>query len=224
MSKNFLTPIVLPAGTASSAPLSLQSGTNMVTPAAGAFEYDGKVIYTTPNSTAGRGVSPSMLYYRLNSDLAGSNGTSAQKILGVGATLNASTVYAFQLIFTLAKTTGTASHSISIGFDGGTATFNNVHIHGIYQILQAVPSTNNNLTTGAYFYGVHTTTAQLTYITGIAGAVRTQTGMFSGTVSINASGTFTPQYQLSSAPGGAYSTLAGSSFAIWPIGTAGANT
>ena len=90
-------------------------------------------------------------------------------------------------------------------------------------IQRALP-TSNSLTTSAWYYGTHTTTAQISYATGIAGAIRTQTGVFNGTVSINAGGTFTPQYQLSAAPGGAYSTVAGSYFAIWPIGTAGANT
>ena len=36
-----------------------------------------------------------------------------------------------------------------------------------------------------------------------------------------AAGTFTPQYTLSAAPGGAYSTMANSYFLIYPIGSAG---
>jgi hypothetical protein len=45
-----------------------------------------------------------------------------------------------------------------------------------------------------------------------------------GTVSVNAGGTFIPQYTLSTAPGGAYTTAIGSYLSIWPIGAAGANT
>lgn len=41
---------------------------------------------------------------------------------------------------------------------------------------------------------------------------------------INAGGTFIPQYQLSAAPGGAYTTAIGSYFLIYPIGAAGNNT
>jgi hypothetical protein len=44
-----------------------------------------------------------------------------------------------------------------------------------------------------------------------------------GTVSVNAGGTLIPQYTLSAAPGGAYSTAAGSYFMIYPIGASGAN-
>ena len=44
-----------------------------------------------------------------------------------------------------------------------------------------------------------------------------------GTVSINAGGTFIPQYTLSAAPGGAYTTIAGSYVCFYPIGSSGAN-
>jgi hypothetical protein len=45
-----------------------------------------------------------------------------------------------------------------------------------------------------------------------------------GVVSINAGGTFIPQYTLSAAPGGAYSTAAGSYIRINPLSASGANT
>jgi hypothetical protein len=45
-----------------------------------------------------------------------------------------------------------------------------------------------------------------------------------GTVSVSGGGTFTPQYILSAAPGGAYSTVAGSYFLIYPISESGSNT
>lgn len=213
--------LTLASGTTSLSPLTFQSGTNLTTATAGAVEYDGKVIYTTPN---GRGVSPSMMFYRLNSDLAGANVTTAQKLFGVGVTLAANTVYAFQMVFSLIKTAGASTHSISIGFDGGTATINNLHAIGTLSNIQGALPTSNSQTTSSFYYGAHTNTAQVIYATGIAGATRSETGVFNGTVSINAGGTFIPQYQLSTAPGGAYSTIAGSYFAIWPIGAAGANT
>jgi len=40
-----------------------------------------------------------------------------------------------------------------------------------------------------------------------------------GRVTVNAGGTFIPQYSLTAAPGGAYSTVTGSSFKITPIST-----
>ena len=44
--------ITLPAGTATAAPLTFTSGTNLTTPAAGALEYDGTAFYATPAANA----------------------------------------------------------------------------------------------------------------------------------------------------------------------------
>jgi hypothetical protein len=213
--------LTLVAGATGVSPLTFQSGTNLTSATAGAMEYDGKVIYSTP---AARGVSPSMMFYRLNSDLVGTNTTTSQKLFGVGVSLNANTVYSFQLSVGLAKTAGSTSHSLSLGFDGGTATVYNMCAEGTFGLYQGAPPTSNGLVTSSFFHGIHTSTAQLTYGTTIAGATRTAAVLITGTVSINAAGTFIPQYQLSAAPGGAYSTLAGSYIAIWPIGASGATT
>ena len=48
--------------------------------------------------------------------------------------------------------------------------------------------------------------------------------MIRGTVSIATGGTFIPQYSLSAAPGGAYTTQLGSYFLIYPLGASGSNT
>lgn len=221
MSRKFLTPLVLPAGTSSAAPLSLQSGTNLTSETAGSVEYDGKVIYSTP---AGRGVSPSMMYYRLNSNYVGSNASGAQSLFGVGVTLAASTVYAFEMHLQLQKTAGTTSHSISLLF-GGTATTNNFNYTATTQRITTANTDGVGSGTFVTVLGFSTVfNSANTFSTGITSAASTFMVIMRGTVSINASGTFIPQYQLSAAPGGAYSTLAGSAFYIWPIGASGSTT
>jgi len=217
MSRNFLTPIALPAGTTSNAPLKLQSGTNLTTAAAGAVEFDGKVLYSTPVS---RGVSPSMMFYRLNSNFAGANSSTAQSLFNVGVTLEAGTVYAFTADFLLSKTAGTTSHTLGILF-GGTATLNNIFYTVYVTGATVAPPTVGTGTTVAS----HITIATIANLTSATSSATIQYGYtYHGTVSIDAGGTFIPQYKLSAAPGGAYSTVAGSFFAIWPIGAAGANT
>jgi hypothetical protein len=47
--------------------------------------------------------------------------------------------------------------------------------------------------------------------------------VFKGTVSVNAGGTFIPQYSLSAAPGGAFTMQTGSYFKISPLAASGAN-
>lgn len=211
--------LILAPGTATDPPLSFQSGVALTTPEVGAVEYDGKVLYTTPG---GRGVSPSMMLYRLNSGLAGSNVNTAQSLLGVGVTLAASTVYAFDSYYVLQKTAGTTSHTIGIGF-GGSATLNNLN-YGSLWTRENSAATSSSMVTFSAFHAFSTSAANLVLTTAITSAAQTFVNRIAGTVSINAGGTFIPQYTLSSAPGGAYTTVAGSYFAIWPIGAAGTNT
>jgi hypothetical protein len=221
MSRNFLTPIALPAGTTSNAPLKLQSGTNLTTAAAGAVEFDGKVLYSTPVS---RGVSPSMMFYRLNSNFTGTNGSTAQSLFNVGVTVEASTVYAFESFLILQKTLSTASHTIGLLY-GGTATNNNIS-YFFTSIRDSTAASSGSSGTFAVGAGWNTTTANVVMTGSITTANSTLTAITRGTISINAGGTFIPQYKLSAAlaSGAAYSTLAGSYIAIWPIGAAGADT
>jgi len=164
-----------------------------------------------------------MMFYRLNSNYAGSNATGAQSLLGVGVTVSASTVYEFEGLFTVQKTSGTTTHTIGVLF-GGTASINNILSSFVFRRYDAASTSDALSGAQTVIGGYNTTTSNLVMTGNIASANQTFMCLVRGTVSTNAGGTFIPQYQLSAAPGGAYSTLAGSSFYIWPIGAAGANT
>jgi hypothetical protein len=212
------TPITFPATGTSTPTATFTSGTLLSPAVAGNMEYDGKVPYFTPQGTQ-RGLLPGMQYYRLNSDLVGSNVNTAQSMLGVGTTLSASTVYAFHAVYAISKTAGTTSHTIGLGF-GGTATLNNIAYmnQGLFKstgftgvtapdVMQYIQVATNTTVTGS------TTGASVQYL-----------AVIHGTVSVNAGGTFIPQYTLSAAPGGAYTTATGAYFLIYPVGASGANT
>jgi len=197
--------------------LALTSDTLIGTAAAGNIEYSSPIFTGTPVGTQ-RGIVPTQQYYRLDSALAGANATGAQSTFGVGATLSASTVYEFEIMFTLSKSTGTTSHFINLGF-GGTATLNNIAFSSFYPSV--VPATGSAGAVNSLLF----TSATLTQATSaLTTAAVTWTLIIKGTVSVNAGGTFIPQYSLSAAPGGAYSTAAGSFIRIAPIGASGANT
>lgn len=157
------------------------------------------------------------LFYRLNADLAGANVNTAQSVFGVGVTLAASTVYAFEAIYVFSKSAGTTSHSFGFGF-GGTSTLNNIIYATSYGQLSS--STPAGLDAAAGFF-VSNTAANTTATAGTTTANNSRMFIVRGTVSINAGGTFIPQYTLSAAPGGAYSTVAGSYIKFTPIGAAG---
>jgi hypothetical protein len=154
--------------------------------------------------------------YRLNADLVGANVTTAQSILGVGVTLAASTVYAFEMVAAFSKTAGATSHAFQIGF-GGTATINNI----AYDVLLNVSATSFVQFTSSNGANGFIQTASATTLTTNASASLYNSIFSAGMVSINAGGTFIPQYTLSAAPGGAYSTVANSYMKIYPIGASG---
>lgn len=203
------------AGNATESPLELTAGTLMTTPDGGSIEYDGTAFYTTPVNNR-RGISPSEYYYRLNTTVAGANVNTVQNTFGVGITLDANTIYEFEIFMLLYKSAGTTSHTLSVGF-GGTAGINNITYATSGAQQAATPLVNQPLYTS-----MPTSTAQ-TLVKGASTTAIVATGfILKGTVSISTSGTFIPQYQCSAAPGGAYTTQIGSYIKIKPIGAAGA--
>jgi hypothetical protein len=200
--------------------LALTSDTLAVTPTAGAFEYSSPIIAATPIGTQ-RGIVPTQQYYRLDSALAGANVTTAQAIFGVGATVSSSTVYEFEIVCALTKSAGTTSHNFGFNF-GGTASVNNIgfHLNGAVQSTGFTP-TVTNANVGEQWVSV---TSATTLGSGLTSASMYVYASIKGTVSINAGGTFIPQYTLSAAPGGAYTTQAGSYIRINPLSASGAAT
>lgn len=188
------------------------------TPAIGSVEFDGKAFYATAQGTQ-RGIIPGAQFFRLNSDFVGLNATGAQNIFGVSVTLSTSTIYAFEAMYYFNKTAGTTSHTLGIGYSV-SATLNSILYGGIsFDGVTALPTRASAGTSQ-----IASASAANLVVTG-ANATAAVTAFISikGIVSINGGGTFTPQYTLSAAPGGAYSTMANSYFLIYPIGASGAN-
>lgn len=192
----------------------------LATPFAGEFEYDGRVPYFTPAGTQ-RGVVPGMQYYRLNSNLAGANATGAQNVYGVGVTLSSNTVYHFEFYYLLTKSSGATAHTISMSF-GGTATVNNILWGGMFA-GQVSAFSNFTTVTSAGAVGAIDCSTTTGGVVATGATAYNFRAYITGTVSVNAGGTLIPQYSLSAAPGGAYSTQTGSYFLIYPIGAAGSN-
>ena len=117
------------------------------------------------------------------------------------------------------KSAGTTAHTVALLF-GGTATINNISYNAFWNALS---SGFNSYNTGGGYTGVTQATATTLTSSQTSASLSTQF-LIKGTVSINAGGTFIPQYQLSAAPGGAYTTQIGSYFKLSPLGASGANT
>jgi hypothetical protein len=181
------------------------------------MRIDSSGYVTNAVNGLGNGRLQAYQYYRLNSANVGANATGAQSMFGVGVTLVGSTQYEFEIFAILTKTAGVTSHTITFSF-GGTATLNN--------ILMNASACDNSTTlpiTPVTATGAASATSSMVLTTALATANRAESFLIKGTVSINAGGTFIPQYSLSAAPGGAYTTQIGSYFKIAPLAASGDN-
>ena len=209
------------AGTAAGASIVLTSGTlSSQSSYAGSLEYNGYSPYFTPTGTQ-RGVMQAAQYYALNTAYTGTQATTAQSIFGLtnGVTLASSTIYEFEMAIALSKSAGTTPHTLSMGF-GGTATLNSIGYWFIYD------TTNTNYSSAQTTYQWFMSSASanaMTITSGITTAAFYAWGVVKGIVSVNAGGTFNPQYTLSAAPGGAYTNAVGSYMKISPLAASGSN-
>ena len=202
------------AGSASQAPVRLTSGTSVSSPVGGAIEYDGVVFYGT-TTDSDRGVLPATQFIALVNDYVANDSASAQKVFNSptnGAiTLDATTTYMFEGVYYISRALGSNSHTLSTLFAiGGTLT-------SITYTADTTSTASNILGTVSRIYG---TAATAVVVTAASTATNEQiTVVLRGIVRTNAAGTFTPQIQYSSAPGGAPTILKNSYFRMIPVGT-----
>jgi len=204
------------AGTATVPALSFTSGTNMTTAGAGALEYDGVTFYGTPNAS-NRGILNTTHFMALAVDYIGSDSSAAQKVFNLGTgsagaiTLPASTAYFMEAVYYITRAVGTNSHTLSTLFAVSSA------LTGITYTADTTSTTGNTLGAVSRIYG---TAATAVAVTGASSSsTENITVVIRGIVRTNASTTFTPQIQYSSAPGGAPTILTNSFIRLTPIGT-----
>lgn len=104
----------LTAGTATIAPLALQSGTNLTSAAAGSVEYDGVQVYGTIDTSSGRGAIPVEQYFHLTA--AGSTISTIANFFGTSSNiaLVASAYYIIDVYCYFLKTTaGTVTWTLT---------------------------------------------------------------------------------------------------------------
>ena len=202
--------ILIGAGSTTSAPLQLTSGTNLTSPASGAFEYDGSTAFFTPVAGSGRGSLAAPYYYvQGSSGNTGTNVTTAQPMfpgMTNGLAVQANTVYDVEIrgSFTLGNAT---SKNITFNLNGGTATAYSLASHlsyaanatGVANVtalsdiyLAAGTLTLSNSVNSSYMY------------------------LWKGQIRVNAAGYFLPTMTFSVAPT-SYTSSAGSYVKVTPV-------
>jgi hypothetical protein len=201
------------AGSASQAPIRLVAGTNTSSPLGGSIEYDGVVFYGT-STDADRGVVATEQFIALVSDYIANDSASAQKVFNSptnGAiTLDAGTTYMMEGVYYITRALGSNSHTLGVLFALGGS-------------LTSITYTADTTSTASYALGAvsrfyNTTASLLTVTAASTSTTENITVVIKGIVRTNAAGTFTPQIQYSSAPGGAPTILKNSYFKLTPVG------
>lgn len=214
--------VALPAGTATQAPMTFTSGTNLTTAAAGASEFDGKVFYDTGVASARQlRLDEQRLTMIADADLvdatiASNTALFAATGAATGAvTLQATTAYQFEQ-FVWVTNTGTTSHTWGLVY-GGTATLTR-----IAYLATATTNTGAVLTAASMIPSVVATSTVITAAS--TSATENVLVKVSGIVTINAAGTFIPSIIASARPGASgtpgVTIKAGSHFRITPLGAA----
>lgn len=206
-----------PAGTATQAPELFTAGVLLTAPAAGAFEYDGNAWYATP-AALGREQMDAEQFTILASNFTLSNVNTAQKAFNASTNgavaLAAGKQYLFEGMYNITNT-GTSAHTWATLF-GGTATFTTFAYQGFGN---SVTTANTAATGGLSGFSTSATTA-VVLTPSSTSATEQVTIEIMGTIVVNAAGTLIPQVQLSAAPGGTQTMLAGSFFRLWEMSTA----
>jgi hypothetical protein len=165
------------------------------------------------------GVIPVEQFYSLNSNYVGSNVNTVQSLFGVGVNLAANTIYEFEMVFVLQKTAGGTTHFISLLNNIGSGSINNIN----YMVLGNFRASTTPSSVDGPDVLLYSQVATATAVTATTNVTNVNfRSVVKGLISIGTAGKWTPQYQLSVAPGAAYTTLAGSYVKIKPVAAAGA--
>jgi len=213
------------AGTTTTATFDLDPGVLLTTPFTGAFEFEGKSLYFTPNGTE-RGVLQAAQMYQLNADRTGISAliTTIQSLFGKAVAVQAGTRYQYELNLTLTfNASANLARTIQYALGGGAT----LTAHE-YEVISTIvnPSTtptaanlmSNRITTG--FSTLVAVTASSAVVS-VANTLRIR-----GSFDVSVAGTVDFSFGLSAAQpaGSTITALAGNNVSLWPVGATGADT
>lgn len=211
--------VELPAGTATVAPLQFTSGTNLTTPLAGAFEYDGSLFYGTPQD-AQRGIIPNQQWYVTVADrtLTYTNMT-AQSVFAYAPNVTSGKRYYFRIKFIVTRSAGTNTTALTLAWNGGAGL-----TRVSYTVQSKIGATGTVGTENMVEYVTTSNFSTPVPISATSNAPSTTTVIITGFVGVNTGGTFDPRisWEGSTAPG-TVTVSAGSNFYLYPIGDSGSN-
>ena len=204
--------IVAPAGTTTLAPFKMTSGTNLTTPSAGAFEYDGKCFYAT--TANGRTLLTGEHFAMVATTRTISNVTTDQSVFDSAndsILLAANTAYVFEGFYRIIS--GTTTHTTAMSFiESGIGTLGAWYWLAISHGAAAGTvsrAQDTTVFTSAAGGATNSTSASALTTIWFRGVVETTTDSVS----------VTPNIKFSAQPGGTNQIGVGSYIKFAPVGT-----
>lgn len=188
----------------------------------GVMEYDGRVLYFTPQDQE-RGIVPSQEWYVLNADRGLTYAsTTPQSLFGVGAHVSNSTRYWFRLKATISRSSGTNNTALTLGWRG-TATMAklNYTAQGSIGAVSTPTSSTTYETTLVSGFTVQTA------VTGTGNPPDSTTLVIQGMIDVGAAGAGYVEPFISWTGAGAPGSVTVSAlsyFQLFPLGITGVNT
>jgi hypothetical protein len=207
------------AGTATTATFDLDPGVLLTTPFTGAFEFEGKSLYFTPNGTE-RAVLQAAQMYQLNADRTGNGAiTTIQSIFGKAVAVQAGTRYQYEVNVTITNTAVSAKTLQYALATGATITAHDYEVISFFAATAVTPTAasmmQNRITTG------FNTLVTVSAASGAAAGAFT--ARIRGSFDVSVAGTIDFSFGLT-AVGTAVAIVAGSNVALWPVGSSAADT
>ena len=188
----------------------------------GMMEYDGRVLYFTPQD-AERGVIPSQEWYVLNSDRGLTFGsTTPQSLFGVGAHVSNSTRYWFRIKATVSRAAGTNNTALTLGWRG-TATLSKIN----YVVQASIGASNTPTSATTYEATLVAGFTTQTAVTSTSNPPDTTTLVITGVIDVGATGAGTVDPYISwtgAAAAGSVTVSSLGSIQLYPVGVTGVNT
>lgn len=195
--------------------------TNYTTP----VSTDSVIVYDLANDVTKKATIASLIpninnlqFKVLASNATGTDVSTAQPWFPTAGavTVESGTTYKFEGYLRTSRSAGTTSHTTSLLF-GGTATLTNIAYRADVNTGDVVTNLAQNQTS------IEVATA--TVVKAASTSATEQISIkIEGVVRVNTGGTFIPQFQYSSAAGGAPSILTNSYFMLYPLGSGSVTT
>lgn len=203
--------VTLPAGTTSVSPLVFTTGNVTNTASPGAFNYDGRIFYATPQNQE-RGLVKTPQTYILNADYNLTNQSTIQSMFGVSVGLSSNTRYVYTINIVVYKT----ANNITMSY---ASSGNVVLARHSYQSTSTASATLATLSTPSVLRNVLTTGFDTPVV--ITAALN-GTGFYSlyitGLLNVTTGGVWTPDIAFSGLPGAGSFVSASSSIEVYPVG------